>query len=316
MKESIEYSEITPDRFEEAIKLWIKVFGWDGRSYFENYYYHDPWYAPDCSLAVYVNGEMVSAVHICRRPVRVGGGTVWMGGIANVVTLEQYRRRGFSSELLERALRVMEKHNIAFSTLGTGINRHYARHGWFTISTMNPSVSLRPGSLSPSPLRLEEVPWSPFPEVVQKLYGEFQARLPVPFLRNEGYFHGWWYRRAREAGTLYLATENGSPVGYLLAKAEEDKIRILEMASVAPKYDADLLHLVGELCLRLNKSRFEGEVPLLPGWVDILREMGELSATCSYGTMFRPVCMSMDELVPVLAAYQSKLQPWWDPDGF
>ncbi|MGC8834987.1 MAG: GNAT family N-acetyltransferase, partial [Armatimonadota bacterium] len=97
MREAVEYFEITPDRFEEAIRLWIKVFGWDGRSYFENYYYHDPWYASDCSLATYVNGAMVSAVHICRRPVRVNGETVWMGGIANVVTLEQYRRRGFSS---------------------------------------------------------------------------------------------------------------------------------------------------------------------------------------------------------------------------
>lgn len=315
MSERIEFITVPPERFEEAIKLWLCVFGPDMRAYFENYYYHDPWYVPECSRAVLVDGVMVSAVHICRRPVRVNGEPLWMGGIANVATLEQYRRRGFSSELLRQCIEAMEQQGIAYSTLGTGVNQHYAKLGWRTIATIQPNVTVRVGGRPTSRLQVRSVPWDPFPSAVQALYDAFQQRLPVPFLRNDAYFRGWWYRRAKEAGSLYLITDGDAEVGYFLLKAEENSLRILEMA-VAAGLDAEAIYLAADICAGLGKKTFGGEIPLLPGSIDAMLDVGEVDMRCDHSTMFRPVCRPMEQLMPVLAAYQAKLQPWWDPDGF
>jgi len=315
LNERIEFITVPPERFEEAIELWLQVFSPDLRAYFENYYYHDPWYVPECSRAVLVNGVMVSAVHICRRPVRINGKTAWMGGIANVATFEQYRRRGFSSELLRQCVKAMEELGIAFSTLGTGVNRHYAKLGWHSIVTMHPVVTIREHGRPASRLHAVPVPWEPFPSAVPALYDAFQQRLPAPFLRNEAYFRGWWHRRARESSSLYLISDGSTEVGYFLLKAEEKDLRIHEMA-IADGLDTEAICLAADLCAGMGKKSFGGEIPLLPGWIDTLREVGELSMHCEYSTMFRPVCMPMDQLMPALSAYQSKLQPWWDPDGF
>ncbi|MGQ9525877.1 MAG: GNAT family N-acetyltransferase [Armatimonadota bacterium] len=315
MSERIEFIAVPPERFEEAIELWLRVFSPDLKAYFENYYYHDPWYVPECSRAVLVNGVMASAVHICRRPVRVSGETMWMGGIANVATLEQYRRRGFSSKLLRQCVEVMERLGVAFSTLGTGVNRHYAKLGWISIATMHPNVTLREDWRPRSRLRAVSTEWEPFPSAVPALYTAFQDRLPVTFLRDDAYFRGWWYRRARESGSLYLICGDDGEVGYLVVRAEENSLRVHEMA-IAEGLDTEAVYLIADLSAGMGKKNFGGEIPLLPGWIDALRETGELNMHCSYGTMFRPVCMTMDELRPVLSAYQSKLQPWWDPDGF
>jgi predicted acetyltransferase len=61
------------------------------------------WAPPDWAVMVWEDDELVSNVHIVERTVLVGKQPVKLGGIGNVATKLEWRKRGFASEALKVA---------------------------------------------------------------------------------------------------------------------------------------------------------------------------------------------------------------------
>lgn len=88
------------------------------------------------SVAAFEGDQAVSSVHVFMRRIRDREGRpLKVGGIGSVSTHPDHRQKGHSGRLLEMAVAAMEREGCVWSFLGTGVNDHYARYGWRTVST-------------------------------------------------------------------------------------------------------------------------------------------------------------------------------------
>ncbi len=69
------------------------------------YAYHTGihWASPDWAVMVWEDEELVSNVHIIDRVIQVGGRGVHVGGIGNISTKVEWRKRGYASAALKVA---------------------------------------------------------------------------------------------------------------------------------------------------------------------------------------------------------------------
>jgi len=65
------------------------------------------WVTPDWAVMVWEDEDMVSNVHIIERTVTVGGQRVHLGGIGNIATKVEWRKRGYTTEALKVAVNIL-----------------------------------------------------------------------------------------------------------------------------------------------------------------------------------------------------------------
>lgn len=121
-----------PDEMDVVADLLALVFK-GGRKWFYNIITQDPWRDPANTLLALVDDRIVAHVQVHKRPVHYGRSRLIIGGIGHVATHPDFRGRGLSTALLNRAIERMEQGGYHLSLLYTGINEFYARLGWRTI---------------------------------------------------------------------------------------------------------------------------------------------------------------------------------------
>ncbi|CAF3029369.1 unnamed protein product [Rotaria socialis] len=139
---SVIYRPVEKHEQQQAIDLWYSVFPTQ-KGFFERYF--DPQASPNYqegdTLGAWINEKLVSAIHIRRLHIRSrDDNTEYLcGAIANVATLEEHRKHGYSRHLLRMAITKMEQsEQFDLSVLGTGRPNHYSVLGWEQISLPSP----------------------------------------------------------------------------------------------------------------------------------------------------------------------------------
>ena len=95
------------------------------------------WARPDWAVMVWEDEEMVSNVHIIERIVKVGDTLVRLGGIGNIATKVEWRRRGYASAALKVAqdfLRDPLKVDFGFMISTEAGIFHYEEIGWSVVA--------------------------------------------------------------------------------------------------------------------------------------------------------------------------------------
>ena len=118
------------DERDEIVDLIAAVFVEKCRPRYASQHYQDSSYELDQSRVCVVDGKIVSYVRVSDRSMHLGEAVVKLGGIGMVVTLEEYRRRGYSSALLRDAITYMEAQSYDLSLLFTTIQPFYTPLGW------------------------------------------------------------------------------------------------------------------------------------------------------------------------------------------
>lgn len=303
------FRSIEADDQSNALDLWHTVFD-VSRDYFARYYAADPWYQPGDSMGAWADGRLVSAVHVCRRPLAWNGGSLLCGGIANVATLTEYRKNGLSRRLLSLAIARMEAGGFAFSLLGTGVPDHYARLGWEVIHLPRFQVSIPAGPASGED-SLE--PARPT-EALQALYG--REPRPLQQERPPLYFENWvgWHWASNGA-----VAWNAPEQGYLILKVSntpDQPITVEEWrAGNNVAEEALLRQAVRQAQLRGKERIVFDAMPQHTG-LAALEELGTVEKTHSWGHMIRNVGLRESEYAQVKETYLSGQAAWWPADGF
>lgn len=166
----------------ELLDGWELTDGWRGRDFFQRPVDHDPSYADANVWVAAEGGELVSAVQIFPRLLRVGGAEVPTGGIGSVYTRPESRATGVASALLERAVADMRARGMELSLLFAIRLAFYERLGWR--SWQVPRELLRAEGAPPP--ALEPEPFDPERDLdaLTALHAETRAGLCGPAART------------------------------------------------------------------------------------------------------------------------------------
>jgi predicted acetyltransferase len=95
---SFEVRAIREEEREECIALWCTIWPGDSDPYFRKYFFGDVEWLPYYTQVGVLDARLVSAAHVCKRVVACGDVRLTMGALANVVTLPEYRGKGYNTQ--------------------------------------------------------------------------------------------------------------------------------------------------------------------------------------------------------------------------
>lgn len=314
---STELRPLADTEQHDAIALWTAIMRPDA-GYFVRYFDSDPWYVEGDCLGAWADGKLVSAVHVCRRPVAWQGETLLMGGIANVATLPDYRGRGLSRSLLRMAIAHMEKIGVLYSALGTGIPGHYAPLGWEIVEYPVAAINLEGFGQRPRPQRGEKampLEWDS-PAVTAQIEALYAAApRPLQMQRPTSYFGGWTGFVWANQSARILRTPGAGYLAIVQPEQISEPLGLLEMRAVGAESEGTLLESF------FTWARAEGRLSVslncIPQWESsLLTDTSAVSVTHRRGKMLRNVSLPADVYAAICAAYSSGQAVWWPGDGF
>lgn len=168
-----------------------------------------------------LGGEPVSRLFVRDLRMRIGGAVLRMGGIADVETKGEYRRRGYARQALERAVELMRERRYPISTL-FGISDFYPRWGYapifpetrVMIALPDAACALERGHAGPSPYTLRRLHRSELPMTLE-LYQRNNATRTGAIIRRRDHWTGFRHgSRYRWPTNVYGAFDGTRLMGY------------------------------------------------------------------------------------------------------
>lgn len=267
------------DEYEEMLTVVAAGFGQEVQAVRRRFERHPP-YQLENTRGTIADGRIVSVVHVHALRVRGRDGETWlMGGIGEVCTPPDYRRRGYATMALEDSITLMERLGCDFSMLGTGSQSFYERLGWRTYPrtflTFDPKKVALPEE-PPGDLEVREIDWESDPPALKRIYEEYNRDRVGPLVRSQEHWRDSTSRR-RRSGSSWIALRTGAPVAYLWGAAQ---LRILELPHLDGEQAASgalLLH-----ALRVGRKESFKQVVLDEA---ICPQASDLTGAQSYGSV-------------------------------
>lgn len=309
------YRSVRPNDYPQTLDLWDVAFT-PGRAYFERYFQVDPWYREGDCFGAFEGNRLVSAVHVCRRPVEWAGRTLWCGAIANVATHPDFRRQGLSRDLLRMAIEMMERDSMAFSMLFTGSFGHYGALGWEQVHTPQRVINWDGIQASRHSGVQEDI--AVCDAVVGEATESYWKAPPRPLLlhRPEVYFRGWVEWNWRQQSARLLASEGAGYAVFVVPDRKERHLRITEWAAMDAEGESALFRKAAELAADAGFSSLElGKRPYYLTDAD-LKQLGSVTPETEPHMMLRRIALPQAEYAEVKRLYAAGDAAWWPADGF
>ena len=228
----MEFRALHPEELEPWFDHVGHVFS-TSRQYFVNHWEGDPWKDPAGIRVAVDKGKIVSTLRVFSRAMFLHGEQVSVGGIGEVSTLPEYRRRGLATQLLKDAIRFMEEREIAISSLH-GSQRIYSAEGWESVQRHQAMQHFS---------RRESTAWTIRPadfdsqnELAQiaTLYDNYSRKFNGAFVRdNLAYWTDWVKTESPDA---WVAEKSGMLEGYI---AVAGKLSVEEFAVSDAQFSQD-----------------------------------------------------------------------------
>ncbi|MEK3724683.1 GNAT family N-acetyltransferase [Paenibacillus sp. FSL H8-0034] len=116
---------------EQIYDVWDTVLP-RGKSFFQERLEYDNAYSTDTTWIAVIDGVIAAAVQLFTLRIRFGSLELKLGGIGNVSTLPEYRKRGLAQRILRRQSEFMKQNGYDLSLLNTNIQSFYEQVGWFS----------------------------------------------------------------------------------------------------------------------------------------------------------------------------------------
>ena len=207
----MEFRALYPKELEAWLDHVTTVFT-GGRQYFSNHWHNDPWRDPEGIRVAVDNGTIVSTVRVFIRKMFLHGEPITVGGIGEVSTRSEYRRRGLATQLLKDSIEFMEDRGIAISSLH-GSQRIYSVEGWQTVPRYY-AKAIYPGKKQQT-WDIRPVNFQDQDEVKQlaALYDTYSRKFNGTFVRDEIAYWRDWVQTA--VPNTWVAEKEGNIQGYI-----------------------------------------------------------------------------------------------------
>jgi GNAT superfamily N-acetyltransferase len=238
----LELRTIRPHERDAVLDLlgeWL-----NDRAFFARYFDHDPGFSDDLCFVASDNGRIVSTLQVFRKPVRVNGAVVQVGGVGNVFTTEGYRERGLASQLLTRAVAAMDEREFDLSLLFAVRLAFYGHLGWHShvrhLLFIDQATTIGDGGAVIEPFTAGDL------DAVMRIYDDYTAALSGPTVRDARY----WQGQLRYAGNPYedflVARDGSTVVAYARGTPLYDFYVIMEHGCL-PGHESALAQLICRL---------------------------------------------------------------------
>jgi len=263
-------------------------------------------------------------IHIRRLYIRSRDDNIeyLCGGIANVATLEEYRKRGYSRNLLRMAITKMEQSGeFDISVLGTGQPHHYSVLGWEQIclpSTINIEWSHFNSS--------NHNQWHSINDILSsncQLLLDIHSNKPRTYQINRSpitmfqYWTGWNWQRENAIVYLLRNTQQGYVV--IAHPDNPDEVYVSEWRAANVDIENKLLRLAANEIRRRHPQikiiRFH-TVPQYTSLEELEQWAGTVTVSKNDHTMIRNIRLSNETLEKLKAAYLSGHAAFWPGDYF
>lgn len=212
------------DEFEQACDLWADVFPED-RAFFRDRLVYDAAYSLDTTWLAWVDGTMAAAAQIFPFWMKWGTAELRVGGIGNVATRPEFRKRGLAQSILRLQSAYMKAQGYDLSLLMTGINPFYEKIGWHTLS--HPTITAARTALKRTEIagayRIRAFEAGDLDQVME-IYEETNAGTIGPMVRTKAYWLGQTEWKAVRPDHFLVAENNGNIVAYLRYKTTKESV--------------------------------------------------------------------------------------------
>ena len=231
----MEFRALYPEELETWLDHVTTVFT-GGRQYFSNHWHNDPWRDAEGIRIAIDEGTIVSTVRVFIRKMFLHGEPITVGGIGEVSTLPEYRRRGIATQLLKDSIRFMESRDIVMSSLH-GSQRIYAIEGWEKVPryyAKQPFSAEKRSEWEVRPVNFDDAL-----EVkrIADLYNQYARKFNGTFVRDEMTYWTQWVRT--ESSNAWVAERNGNIEGYVSVAQREDELWVREFIASAAAFSMD-----------------------------------------------------------------------------
>ena len=190
-----------------------------------------------------MDGKIIANVSLVRYKIYLGGKVVPIGGIASVVTLPEYQRKGYAQMLLQERFRNMQEEGTYLSILMTELPWAYETMGFKIVPQDYRVVDLaeqKNNTVDPHIALTEDIAAA---NVIMPLYDEIAPTLDGAIKREPSYWQDYYFDgltgMAGNGGPLLLYKDGGKLLGY--ARIHEESDRVLLSETVAKDWNPDIL---------------------------------------------------------------------------
>ncbi len=258
----MEFRALYPEEFEPWLDHVSQVF-WGGRQYFINHWQNDLWLDLEGVRVAVDDGQIVSTVRVFIRKMYFHGETVSIGGIGEVSTRSEYRKRGLATQLLKDSIQFMEERGIVVSMLH-GNQRIYSDLGWEHIPlyySKKEIIGNRQNEWVVRPVNYQDIN-----EVnkIASLYDSYSSKFNGTIVRDDiGYWTDWV---RTESPDLWVAVRDDEIVGYISVNLHDRKLHVKEFVVSDACYMQDsgtqfFEILVSDIIAQMSEESLDVEFP-------------------------------------------------------
>jgi len=288
--------------------------------YFVRHWEQDPERALSGIFVCIVDNKIVSTVRVFHRTIYMKGRMLSMGGIGEVSTLPEYRRKGIASKLLHMAIEYMEKNNMVVSVL-TGSQNIYSIMGWQSVPIAVNYTKIPVAQVEEKPSwSIRKVSYKYLTETekskIRDIYTQTSLRFSGPLVRSQEYWETWV---TTESPSTWIITENNDLKGYFSLKLDgPPNVVIVKEFLISEEIFTNIKNIfewaIAVVLKELNK------VEAVVWYAAILGSFGEISEVVNKtNQMYKLLsgCSESDTVVFNLFKEDGiKSHLWWTTDSF
>ena len=258
----MEFRALNPDESEAWLDHVTHVFS-GGRAYFLNHWSNDPWKDFEGIRVAVDEGNIVSTVRVFIRKMYFHGEQITVGGIGEVSTRGEYRRKGIATQLLLDSIKFMESRDIAISMLH-GSQRIYSNEGWEKVDRYIAKKTLIGKTLDDWNIRPMNFEDTNEVKQISDLYHNYSQRFNGTFVRDEIEYWTDWVKT--ESPNMWIAERNGIIDGYVAVNRHDDQLTVKEFAAA----DSVFLNggeysffesIISDIIAKLDEEKLEIDFP-------------------------------------------------------